>query len=351
MAAPLWQNLISHRTQVDPLELLPQVHNFRIHGQNQRQVTTASLDELGHVGDIIVNVRTGKIVNGHLRVELAIAEDQRTVPVTYLDCDEATEQIILAFFDEVGAKAITDGDRLRATIAKIDIGATALQDSLDEWVLALKPAKATKATKGTRGTERDEDEDEGDEDEDEGDEDVLAPIAPAPAPIAPASVAPAPAPLPAVADVLPAVADVLPVVADVPLLVVADTPTDLSPLLGQSPDDNDAPPAPLAPLAPPPVVPDAPPPPLPPLPSVVPTDAFAAALIADVQTAHRADAPPAPPTAPADAAPPAYLIRVGEYAQMVPASVFTPWFAALCAQVGTEHAALSAEVSQRLGLA
>ena len=66
---------------------------------------------------------------------------------------------------------------------------------------------------------------------------------------------------------------------------------------------------------------------------------------------EKVSSPPAPPPSPADAAPTAYLVKVGEYDQMVPAALFAPWFAALCAQVGTDHAALSAEVSRRLGLA
>ncbi|MEI7769652.1 MAG: hypothetical protein WCI67_06685, partial [Chloroflexales bacterium] len=219
MPAPIWQNLISHRADVDPLELLPQEHNFRIHALNQRQVTTASLDELGHVGDIIVNVRTGKIVNGHLRVELAIAEDQATVPVTYIDCDVATEQIVLAFFDEVGSKAITDADRLRATIAKIDIGSSTLQASLEEWALTLKPRKGKKGKKG----EREElDDDELGEELDDDDLGFLDDEPPAPAQVAPPVVAVAPAPAIEPEAVEPVVPAVVPAEIAPPALVVAD---------------------------------------------------------------------------------------------------------------------------------
>ena len=355
-----WQNLISHRANVDPLELLPQEHNFRIHAMNQRHVTIASLNELGHVGDVIVNVRSGKIVNGHLRVELAIAENQRTVPVTYLDCDLATEQIILAFFDAVGAKAITDAERLRATLGQITTTSQHLQASLDDWVLSFKP---------TKGKGRDAEEELDEPDEDFLDAPVLgtAPSAPPPARSAPPVEATASAPpevaLPvpeegqATAPVAEAAAPALPVapVVAVPLAPVADTvelalvANAVEPVIDLAPADQPS----LEVLAPAPVST--------PL-VVVEDDRIAAALIADAraaliaeaqaaQTAQSTDAPVSPALALATAtAPNFYLIKVGEYDQQVPAAQFAPWFAALCAQVGNGQSQLSAEVRQRLGL-
>jgi hypothetical protein len=378
MAAPIWQNLISHRTTVDPLELLPQEHNFRIHALNQRQVTTASLDELGHVGDIIVNIRTGKIVNGHLRVELAIAEGQERVPVTYIDCDEATEKIILAFFDQVGEKAITDADRLRRTIAQIDIGSTHLQASLDDWLLSFKPKKAGK--KGAAVADDDEGEELDDEEEFFETEPTSAPVAvapavtpapaaaPAPAP-APIAVAPAPAPAatpeptpaaaPAAPEPTPVAALAAPVVEDGETLVVA-APTLASQPLGGDDGDGEAEgvaPSHVAPIAPAPAAPVAPTAPTPtPAPAPAPTlkvvqdDPIAAAIVEDARAAAAEDtATPPPPPASVIVAPSEYLVKVGEFDQMVPAAVFAPWFAALCAQVGNGHTQLSAEVRRRLG--
>ena len=351
MPAPIWQNLISHRADVDPLELLPQEHNFRIHALNQRQVTTASLDELGHVGDIIVNVRTGKIVNGHLRVELAIAEDQATVPVTYIDCDVATEQIVLAFFDEVGSKAITDADRLRATIAKIDIGSSTLQASLEEWALTLKPRKGKKGKKG----EREElDDDELGEELDDDDLGFLDDEPPAPAQVAPPVVAVAPAPAIEPEAVEPVVPAVVPAEIAPPALVVADDagedlpatlPLELSsePLGG---DDGDGAGEGVAPALTEPI---APPAPAQPVLAVVQDDALAAAIVEDVRAAQAEESPPAPVAPSAVDAPAEYVVKVGEYDQLVPASVFAPWFAAICAQVGNGHSQLSAEVRRRLG--
>lgn len=351
-----WQNLISHRANVDPLELLPQEHNFRIHAMNQRHVTIASLNELGHVGDVIVNVRSGKIVNGHLRVELAIAENQRTVPVTYLDCDLATEQIILAFFDAVGAKAITDAERLRATLGQITTTSQHLQASLDDWVLSFKP---------TKGKGRD-----AEEELDEPDEDFLdAPVlGTAPSASPPARSAP---PVEATASSIPEVA--LPVPeegqATAPVAEAAAPAEATAPAEAVAPDvaplapvaDAVEPVIDLAPADQPSLEVQAPAPVSTPL-VVVEDDRIAAALIADAraaliaeaqaaQTAQSTDAPVSPALALATAtAPTFYLIKVGEYDQQVPAAQFAPWFAALCAQVGNGQSQLSAEVRQRLGL-
>ncbi|MEI7646638.1 MAG: hypothetical protein WCJ55_20385, partial [Chloroflexales bacterium] len=367
-----WQNLISHRTNVDPLELLPQEHNFRMHAMNQRQVTIASLNELGHVGDVIVNVRSGKIVNGHLRVELAIAENQRTVPVTYLDCDLATEQIILAFFDAVGAKAITDAERLRATLGQITTTSQHLQASLDDWVLSFTP---------TKGTGRDS------EELDEPEEDFLdAPVlgtAPSASPAArsaplveeatastaPEVALPVPEGLQATAPgaEAPVPAPIVAPVVAAPLALVADA---VEPVIDPAPAD------------PPSLEVPAPAPVSTPLVVVVEDDQIAAALIADAraalleeaQAAQAADAPASPAAAliadaraalleeaqaaqAADApallaaatAPTSYLVKVGEYDQQIPAAQFAPWFAALCAQVGNGQSQLSAEVRRRLG--
>lgn len=341
-----WQNLIAHRADVDPLELLPQEHNFRIHALPQRHVTTASLDELGHVGDIIVNIRTGKIVNGHLRVELSIAEDQRTVPVTYIDCDVATEQIILAFFDQVGAKAITDAARLQKTMAQITTGSSHLQASLDDWLLSFAPKK------GTKGAPVDDDEDEALDDDlgFVGD----APLTPAPPAVAPLG--------PTRAAEQAGAGEVVPATPAAPLGDASASSAPQAPALDAAPLRDATPPVALdAVQAVPSQVeagdtPEEVPvalvaPVAAPLPVLTP-DSITAAIVDDVRAAAAAEDPaaaraPLPPTV---AAPTEYLVKVGEFDQLIPAAQFAPWFAALCAAHGNGSAQLATELKRRLSL-
>lgn len=70
---------------------------------------TAVLEEVGWVQEVIVNKRTGLIVDGHLRVELA-AERGESVPLKYVDLSEDEERLILATFDPIGNLAELDPD-------------------------------------------------------------------------------------------------------------------------------------------------------------------------------------------------------------------------------------------------
>ena len=69
------------------------------------------LAEVGWVQDIIVNKRTGFVVDGHARVALAISAGER-VPVVYVDLSENEEALILATLDPLSAMAVTDEDLL-----------------------------------------------------------------------------------------------------------------------------------------------------------------------------------------------------------------------------------------------
>jgi hypothetical protein len=64
------------------------------------------------VDTIIVNQRTGYVVDGHLRVALALRKHEKAVPVQYVDLDENEEALILATLDPIAAMASTDVDKL-----------------------------------------------------------------------------------------------------------------------------------------------------------------------------------------------------------------------------------------------
>jgi hypothetical protein len=46
------------------------------------------LAEVGWVAEVLVYRSTGNVVDGHLRIELALARDEPVVPVTYLELSE-----------------------------------------------------------------------------------------------------------------------------------------------------------------------------------------------------------------------------------------------------------------------
>src|SRR5258706_15639147 len=128
-----WQNRIVGHEDVDPMTLKGHAKNIRTHASAQRRLLEAALDDLGHVGKIVVSARTRRVLNGHLRVELAIGRDEPTIPVTWIDVDEAEELVVLAFFDQIGEQAEIDAAKLKQTFSQVTAGSDSSQTMLAAW--------------------------------------------------------------------------------------------------------------------------------------------------------------------------------------------------------------------------
>jgi hypothetical protein len=111
-----WRSRIVGSADVDPRTLVANPRNWRQHPPNQRAAINGVLSDIGWVARILVNRTTGRMIDGHLRVEEAIRAKAETVPVDYVDLDEREEAIVLATLDPIGAMAQTDRDRLDAVI-------------------------------------------------------------------------------------------------------------------------------------------------------------------------------------------------------------------------------------------
>jgi len=61
------------------------------------------LDEVGLVQSVVVDRTTGRLLDGHLRAELAITAGQPTILVVYVELSEEDEHIILASLDPIAA--------------------------------------------------------------------------------------------------------------------------------------------------------------------------------------------------------------------------------------------------------
>jgi len=71
------------------------------------------------VQQVIVNKRTGNLIDGHLRCQLAAREGATTIPVVYVDVSEEEEALVLATLDPIGAMAATDKQKLDELFADI----------------------------------------------------------------------------------------------------------------------------------------------------------------------------------------------------------------------------------------
>ena len=89
------------------------------------------------MAQVIVNRRTGHLVDGHLRVEEALSHGQPSIPVVYVDLSEDEERLVLASLDPLAAMATTDEAKLRELLAEVSVDSEALAAML----AALAPAE------------------------------------------------------------------------------------------------------------------------------------------------------------------------------------------------------------------
>lgn len=94
--------------------------NWRVHPLNQQNALKGVLDEVGWVQEVIVNKRTGNLIDGHLRCQLAAREGAKTIPVKYVDLSEEEEALVLSTLDPIAAMATTDKQKLDELFASIE---------------------------------------------------------------------------------------------------------------------------------------------------------------------------------------------------------------------------------------
>ncbi|MDL1924349.1 hypothetical protein FBQ95_17230 [Chloroflexi bacterium CFX3] len=127
----MWTNRIVSHGEADPQTLKAHPHNWRVHTSAQREALNAVLQEIGLVRGVIVNQRSGLLLDGHLRVEEAIRHNVPRIPVTYVDLDTGEEALILATFDALTRMAQADAAMLDNLLQSLRETATPLQALLD----------------------------------------------------------------------------------------------------------------------------------------------------------------------------------------------------------------------------
>mgnify|MGYP005855324637 CR=1 FL=1 len=107
--------------------------NWRIHPFQQQQALDDVLQTVGWVAPVIVNQRTGNLIDGHLRVLLALRNEEEKIPVLYVDLTEEEERLVLASFDPLSALGIPDAEALNNLLAELpSVTGEALQRVLDD---------------------------------------------------------------------------------------------------------------------------------------------------------------------------------------------------------------------------
>jgi DNA modification methylase len=137
-----WKNKVVDHGLADPSDLLANPLNFRVHPARQQQAMEAVLDDIGFIAPVIVNRTTGRMIDGHLRVALAMRRGMASLPVTYVELTEPEEAEALATFDALGAAAEVDAAKLQELLDEVESQSDTVWDFLDD--LAHESGLATR---------------------------------------------------------------------------------------------------------------------------------------------------------------------------------------------------------------
>lgn len=127
-----------------PDQLLANPLNWRRHPEAQHKALEGMLREVGWVQRVIVNKTTGHVVDGHLRVELAMRRGEPSVPVIYVELTPEEEKIVLAAIDPIGGLAETDQSMLDTLLEDV----TAEDDDLAEFLDSLRGVEVEELEEG-----------------------------------------------------------------------------------------------------------------------------------------------------------------------------------------------------------
>lgn len=133
----LWRNRIVGEGLEAPDQLLANPHNWRVHPQHQQSALQEVLDRVGWVQRVIVNTTTGHVVDGHMRVAVAISRGETAVPVLYVQLSEEEERLVLATLDPLASLAATDRDMLADLVEDV---ALPTDGNLSKLLKSLAPA-------------------------------------------------------------------------------------------------------------------------------------------------------------------------------------------------------------------
>lgn len=127
----IWQNRIVGTGEKAASEFNFNPANWRQHSPSQKAALTGILSSVGWVTGVLVNTRTKNLIDGHARIEEALAQGPGTlVPFIEVDLSLDEEKQILAVFDPIGAMATTDAEKLQELVDSLDFDSEALTEML-----------------------------------------------------------------------------------------------------------------------------------------------------------------------------------------------------------------------------
>jgi hypothetical protein len=141
-----WKNNIVGHAEVDPATLLPHPENWRLHPDLQQDMMRGALNDLGWLQSVTVSQRTGHLLDGHMRVILALNAGEPTVPVEYVDVTPQEERKALATINPLAELFVANQSALSAVLDQVPTG----EDALDALFAKLRADHLGEAPAPTR---------------------------------------------------------------------------------------------------------------------------------------------------------------------------------------------------------
>lgn len=126
-----WKNRIVGYGNIPVNEIVKNPNNPKEHPEYQKRVLSGVLEDVGVVQNIIINKRTGHLVDGECRYFLAIDSKQEFLPATYVDLSIEEEEKILLTLDETTSLARKNAQIVGDIIKRITTASDSMRDLID----------------------------------------------------------------------------------------------------------------------------------------------------------------------------------------------------------------------------
>jgi ParB-like chromosome segregation protein Spo0J len=150
-----WENRIVGHGEESPDQLVANPRNWRIHPHRQQNVLEGAIKDVGFLRSVTVNRRTGYVLDGHLRVAMAISSGQESIPVEYVDLSEAEEAEALATLDPISGMAVADEQQFSALMEDIESSDENVAQMLSELAAEQSTITGVENVEGQRGSVQD----------------------------------------------------------------------------------------------------------------------------------------------------------------------------------------------------